>query len=159
MSLPPVPDPLKALCAYLRSELSNLVITTPGGLKNIPANVPAVFRPDLPLGFDQVMPAACVVVRPAGGYKLYGATQFYIGDPVVDVTCYGANMAQATEVARASVVALKQLVAQEWENTLLYSAQVTAGPTPLPDTQTLWPTCWLSCHLVHGELQLVAEAG
>ena len=159
MSLPLIPDPIKALCAYLRSEVGNLVVTTPGGLHNIPPNIPAVFRPDMPQGFDQVMPAASIVVRPAGGYKQYGKTQFYIGDPTVDVICYGGTQQQATELCRATAVALKQLVAQEWENTLLYSSQVIAGPTPLPDTQTLWPSCWLSAQLVHGELPLRAGGG
>lgn len=153
------PDPIKALCAYLRAQVGDKVVATPGGLKNVPANVPAVFRPDLPQGFDQVMPAACVVVRPAGGYKQYGKTQFYIGDPTVDVVCYGTNQQQATEVCRAVAIVLKQLVSQEWENTLLYSAQVSAGPTPLPDTQTLWPACWLSAQLIHGELPLLVGGG
>ena len=153
------PDPIKALCAYLRAEVGHLVIPTPGGLKRIPANIPAIFRPDLPQGFDQIMPAACIVVRPMGGYKQYGKTQFYIGDPTADIVCYGTNSQQATEIARAVVVVLKQLVSQEWENTLLYSAQVAAGPTPLPDAQTLWPACWLSCQLVHGELPLAVGGG
>lgn len=159
MALEAVPDPIKALCAFLRQELSNLVTSTPEGLINIPPGVPAVFRPDLPKGFDQVMPAACVVCRPAGGYKQFGKTQIPVGDPTIDIVCYGANQDEATNVARAGVVVCKQLVAQEWENTLLYSAQVIGGPTPLPDTQVLWPACWFSVTLMHGELPLRVGGG
>lgn len=154
MSLEQLPDPLKAFAAFLRFQIGDRLTVTPGGLKDLPAGVPAVFRPDLPQGFDAIMPTACVVVRPAGGYTQFGKSQLYLGDPRVDIIAYGAQQQEATDICRAVIVASKQLVAQRWENTLLYSAQVSAGPVPLPDSQTLWPTCWASVQLVHGELPL-----
>jgi hypothetical protein len=154
MSLQPLPDPLKALAAFLRSQIGDMLAITPGGIKNVPAGVPAVFRPDLPQAFDQLMPCACVVVRPAGGYTQFGKSQLYLGDPRVEIIAYGTVEQEATEICRAACVACKQLVAQRWENMLLYSAQVSAGPIPLPDAQTLWPACWASVQLIHGELPL-----
>jgi hypothetical protein len=156
MTLEALPDPLSALAAFLRQQIGDRLAVTPGNLKNIPPGVPAVFRPDLPQGFDAVMPCAAVVVRAAGGYTQFGRSQFYIGDPRVEIIAYGTVQQEATEVCRAAVVACKQLVAQKWENTLLYSAQVSAGPVPLPDAQTLWPACWASVQLIHGELPLAA---
>lgn len=144
MSTLKVSDPMAGLCAFLKAQLADLLFKTQHG--------PAVFRPDLPKDFDQNMPVACIVVRPAGGYTRFGKSMLYMGDPRADLTCYGGTQWEATRVAQSAVVALKQLVSQTWENTRLYSANVSGGPTPLPDQQTLWPACWLAVQLVHGEL-------
>ena len=147
-----VADPLMAMCAFLREQIGDLVTVTPGDIKGIPAGVPAIFRPDMPAAFDAVMPTESVVLRPAGGYTRFGTTQILLGDPRVDVLAYGKTQQSATMVCRAVIVACKFLVVQEWENVLLMSAQCSGGPLPLPDTQTLWPTCWCSLQVTHGEL-------
>lgn len=157
-----LPDPLKALCAFLRAQptLVNLLTPIPGGLSNLPAGAPPIFRPDLPKEFQSVMPTACIVCRPAGGFKTYGDQRFFVADPTIDFTILGTTMTQALEVSQALAEILMQSftntngqpVSQVWEDCMLYSTQVTAGPVPLPDTQTLWPAVWLSCKLVHGQL-------
>jgi hypothetical protein len=144
-------DPTKAIAAYLQARVGSLLVQTPSGLQGIAAGVPAVFRPDMPLTFDQAMPAACIIVRPAGGYTMYGKGQLPVGDPRIDMVCYGAVRLQADQIARACVVALKQLSEQIWEDTLLYWAQISAGPLPLPDQQTLWPASLVSAQVMHGE--------
>lgn len=147
------PDPLAAVCAFLRVTIGSRLDQTPKGLKGIPAGVPAVFRPDLPQQIDSSMPMRCVVVRHAGGYTQFGEEQFYVADPRFDLICFASSQNGATRIARAAATQLKQLSApQIWEGTQLYSAIVTTGPVPLPDQQTLWPACWLSTVVMHGEL-------
>ena len=149
MTAPAVADPGAALGAYLRAQVGDLLFqaTYPNG-----ARLPAVFRPSLPSWFDEHMPAACLVIRRAGGYTRFGKERYYMGDPRMDILAYAANDQEATDIAQAVAVVCKQLDTQIWEDTLLWSANVTGGPTPLPDSQTLWPSCWLAVQLVHGEL-------
>jgi hypothetical protein len=147
-----IADPLKALCAFLREQIGDMVAITPGNLPGIPAGIPAVFRPDVPVGFDQMMPTECVILRPAGGYKRFGRTQIYMADPLVDLLSYGATQQAATQVCQVAITACKQLNNELWENVHLCSAQVAGGPIPMPDAQTLWPMCWASLQVTHGEL-------
>lgn len=145
-----VADPAAGYCAFLRSAIGDMLAaaTLPSG----GGTVPAVFRPDLPQWFDADMPAACVVVRPAGGHTQFGSSMLYMADPRVDVVCYGSDQQQATMVCTAAQVASKRLVSEVWDGVLLYAANIAAGPVPLPDEQTLWPACLMSVQLVHGEL-------
>lgn len=151
MTLVTIADAPKAYCAFLRARVGDrlAIATLPGS----GAKVPAVFRPDMPRWFQSSMPASAIIVRPAGGYTAYGKSMQPIADVRVDVLCYGPEdgQQQATELAQAVAVASKQLSVEVWEDTLLMAANVSAGPVPLPDAQTLWPACWLSIQLVHGE--------
>lgn len=152
-----VSEPGAALCAFLRARLGERLAQVT--LPDSSVSVPAVFRPNLPAWFDARQPTACLVVRPAGGYKRFGASMLYLADPAMDVIAYGTDQQQATELCRLVVFHAKRLVNEVWENTLLACANVAAGPVPLPDTQTLWPGCWCSLQLVHGELPQPADAG
>lgn len=144
-----VADPTLAFGSFLRAQVGDLLYqaTWPGS----GAELPAVFWPDLPSWFDQNMPVACLVVRRAGGYTRFGKEMMPLGDPRHDILAYGATQEEATGIAQTVTVVCKQLTTQVWEDALLMSANVAGGPTPLPDSQTLWPTCWLSVQLVHGE--------
>jgi hypothetical protein len=147
-------DPLAAFCAFLRAQpaVSSLLDQIPPGF-GLPQGVPAVFRPDLPQNVDASMPLACIVVRPAGGYTQYGKGMLPLADPRIDLICFASNQSRATQIAQTAASAVKQLARpQTWEGTTLYGADVHAGPVPLPDQQTLWPACWLSVVLLHGEL-------
>jgi hypothetical protein len=159
MSTVSLPDPLAAMCAWLRAnpEVSPLLDPIPNGLKGIPAGMPAVFRPDLPQAIDPGMPLACIIVRPAGGYRMFGDSMLLMSDPRFDLICYGSNQTEATGIARAVATELKQLyLPQTWEHTVLYSATVNSGPVPLPDTATLWPAAWLQATVTHGDLPSAA---
>lgn len=146
-----VADPAAAFGAWIRYNVGDMLAPATNPTSGV--TLPAVFRPDMPEWFDQNMPAAAVVIRPAGGYTAqFGKSFIPMADPRQDVLAYGQNQQQATQIARTILVMAKQLNNQIWENTLLYCVNISAGPTPLPDTQTLWPTCWFGVQLVHGEL-------
>ena len=148
-----VPDALLAFVMFLRQQVGDRVMQTPSGLQGIPPDVPAIFRPEMPQGFQSQMPAACIICRPAGGYTKFGKTQFMLADPRVDINSYAPTQGEAVANAQAIALACKLLILpQVFEECLLNSAMVSAGPTPLPDTQTLWPCAWMSVQLVHGEL-------
>lgn len=148
------------MCAWLRAnqQVASLLDAIPANTMGLPAGVPAVFRPDLPSNMDESMPLASIVVRPAGGYRQFGASMMPLADPRLDFICFGSNQGQATAIARTVATELKQLAfPQTWEHTILYSATVNAGPVPLPDTQTLWPAAWLSATVMHGEYPAAAQ--
>ena len=136
-------DPCAAICAYLAATLSDLLAQGPSG--------PAVFRPSLPQAQDRLMPQACIVVRPAGGYKLYGVGALPVADPVLDLTCYGAVSQQSYELTLAAARVLRALRMSVWEQTKLFWCRIAGGPIPLPDNQTLWPACWLGVQVMHAE--------
>ena len=155
MSVVQFPDPLAGLCAYMRAQpaLASLLDPIPQNTGGLPAGVPAIFRPDIPQAMDGSMPMACIMIRPYGGYTTLGDQRFYMKDPLIDLIAFASQQNQATAICRAAGTVLAQLASpQVWENCLLYSCQLKAGPVPLPDEQTLWPACWLSVTLVHGEL-------
>lgn len=152
-----VAEPLLAYVEFLRAHVGDQVATAnqPDG-----AIYPAIFRPDLPRWFEPSMPTRAIVVAPKGGYTQFGKGQMPLADPRVDVVCYGGENDQqgATQLARTVAVVSKQLVSQVWNGVLLVSADVSGGPIPLPDQQTIWPACWLAVQLVHGEYPQPANA-
>lgn len=139
-----IADPLAAVCSYLRAQI--------GGQLDQWAGQPAVFRPSLPEAVDASMPLTCVVVRAAGGYKMFGAGLLPVADPVLDVICYGEKPQGSYQVAVAAAHALKQLTQSVWNGVLLYWAKVSAGPVPLPDTETIWPATWLAAQVMYSEI-------
>lgn len=155
MSAAQAADGAAAYCGWLREQIGGMLASATNPQSGV--STPAVFRPSLPEWFDGQMPAAAVTVRPAGGYSTFGKTMWPLADPRMDVVCYGTRQGEATMIATTIAVATKQLVNEIFEGTLLCSASVDAGPTPLPDAQTLWPACWLSVQLVHGELPLPTQ--
>ena len=146
-----IAEPLAAYCAFLRATIGeHLAQATNPATPSV--SYPAVFRPSMPAWFDANMPVAALVCRPAGGSSQFGKTLMPLADPRVDVIAYGTTPQQATELCRLVGVVSKQLTPSVWENTLLAACNIAGGPVPLPDEQTLWPGCWLSVQLVHGEL-------
>lgn len=139
-----VADPAKAVCSFLA--------TTVGGLLDEHKARPAVFRPRLPEELTDRMPLACLVVRPAGGYRMFGAGTMPVADPNMDITCYAAGPNQSYQIALAVAQSLKQLSQSVWENTTLYWAKIAGGPIPLPDAQTRWPATWVGIQVMAGEI-------
>jgi hypothetical protein len=142
-------DPLRAVAAYLKaSPVAPMLEPGPHGA--------SVYRPTLPETIQDDMPFACIVVRPAGGYTLFGTGLLPVADPRIDFTCYAGTPQESYEIAVATARTLKQLQMSVWENTKLYWARVAGGPIPLPDTDTLWPATWLSAQVMYAE---IATAG
>ncbi|MHB1950160.1 MAG: hypothetical protein ACYCQK_01645 [Acidiferrobacteraceae bacterium] len=150
-----VADPALALVMFLRATLTDQLAQATDPTGN---SYPAVFRPDLPKWFDSSEAVASIVVRPAGGYATYGRSLLPIADPRLDLTCYGTTQQQATALARAAAVNTKQCVNQVWEGVMLRAINIAGGPIPLPDAQTVWPGCWVSLQVIHGELPQPADA-
>lgn len=157
MSVLAVADPLAAVCAYLRSEIGGMVTLTPATdpqgqpLIGIPVGVPAIFRPDLPRGWDQLMPCATIVVRNAGGVDLFGKGYIPLSSPRLDIASYGESARQAEEIARAALVALKRLTPSVWENCLLHACYISATPIPSYEANTLWPLAIFSTQVIYAE--------
>ena len=139
-----VADPVAALCAYLAHSVGDRLAQGPLG--------PQVFATQLPPGQDQNMPQPCLLVRRAGGYKMFNLGNLPLADPTLDIVCYGTVPLEGDQIATAVALALKQLTQSVWENTLLYWARIAGGPVPLPDTQTLWPATWLAAQVAHAEI-------
>lgn len=144
-------DHAGAVCAYLASTVGSALgtITSPSG-----STGPAVFRPDLPEWADKSMPLAALVVRPNGGYKMFGTGPLPVVDPVLDIICYGGAHQQSYEVAMQVAQALRALRMSVWEGATLYWARISGGPLPLPDSYTLWPATWISAQVMMSESQV-----
>lgn len=121
-------DPAAALCVYLLAQPA--VSTAAAG---------RVFRPDLPETEIPAMPRACVIVSPAGGYQMFGLSPLPLGDPRLDVLCYGETWLESERLASEVTVALRALRQSVWNGTRLYWARIETGPTPARDPDTNWP--------------------
>lgn len=111
-----------------------------------------VFRPQLDTAVMTSMPQACVVVRSAGGYRLFGGAQVPLGDPRLDIFCYGSTWLEAESVAEAVLAALRALKPSTYGSTRLYWARIEMGPTPYEDPETNWPALVVSAQLALSEI-------
>lgn len=132
------PDPTAAVAGYLLAQVGTLVTNR-------------VFRPDLPDSETVNMPRACIVVAPAGGYSLFGGATLQVGDPRVDVRCFGQSQLEAQNIAREVILALKALRRGKWEQTLLHWAR-PSGLVPFVDPKTQWPSAVVSAQVAHSEI-------
>jgi hypothetical protein len=134
-------DPSASICAYLLNTMGDLVEGR-------------IFRPDLPKSEDQYMPRACLLVRAAGGYKLFGGGYMPVGDPLIHVIAYGVSAQEAASLSRSVYIALKQLTPGVWENTHLRWARIAMGPTPDFDDNVLWPLSVVSAQVMCTDVQV-----
>lgn len=124
-------DPRLALVTYLKSQVGHMCENR-------------IFRPELPRDFSEAgagkveMPVACIVISPAGGYTKYGDGTMGIGDPKVDVRCYGSTAQEAQALGDASLLALKTMRRSVWSGCLVQAVNIVAGSLPMIDTDTLW---------------------
>lgn len=135
-------DPSKALAAYLKTTEVSAVVAG------------RVYRPELPAADIKGghMPRACIVIRRAGGYGLFGGGNVPLGDPTLDLFCYGETWLQADQVAAAVIPALRSLRGGTFENARLYWARIAGGPNPFADPETNWPCLVVSAQVAHYEL-------
>lgn len=126
-------DPLAAMVAYLRTKLD--------------LDSDRITRPDLPEADAPGMPAGAVVIRPAGGYTLFGASNAPIGDPRLDIFCFAETWDGAYHLATETVIALRALRTSTWAHTRLMWARIEGGPMPFEDPETQWPCAVVSAQV------------
>jgi hypothetical protein len=100
------------------------------------------------------MPSQTIVVRPAGGYQLFGATNAPIGDPHLDLYCWGSTWLEAEMLASRTIPILRQLRTTTWGGVRLYWARIAGGPNPYEDPETNWPCSVLTAQVAYCELQV-----
>lgn len=132
------PDPMGALAVYLRAALPDLN--------------DRVYRPELSKGQSSAMPEATIVIRPAGGYTLFRDTNAPIGDPNLDLYCYGSTWFEAEQLANSTIPILRQLRTGTYRSTRLYWARIAGGPLPVQDPETNWPCSLLTVQLAFREV-------
>jgi len=132
-------DPTAALAAFLLSNVGSLVDGR-------------VFRPKVPRTEDEFMPRACIVVRNAGGYQLFGDSYLPVGDPRLDVIAYGGSDLEADNIARECLLALKGLQTSVWADCVVHWCKISAGIIPLVDQETNWPFSQFSTQVMVTEL-------
>jgi hypothetical protein len=82
-------------------------------------------------------PHKCVVLLSSGG--TLGGMRRSILEARVDVVCYGETDWDAAAMERPVADALKQLVRQVYNSTLLHGCTVASGPYQARDPETFWP--------------------
>lgn len=106
-----------------------------------------IYRPQLDTDAVPSMPEACLVIRHAGGYQMFGGAQVPIGDPRLDIFCYGSTWLEAEQVSDQVVAALRALAHFTFQGTRLYWARIGAGPMPYEDSETNWPALMVSAQV------------
>src|SRR4029077_11388622 len=96
--MPAAAEPAGALAGYLLAQTTLAAMVAD-----------RIFRPELPATEEPNMPRACIVIRRAGGYQLFGADNPPVGDPTLDIICYGARWLEAENIAATVVLALRSL--------------------------------------------------
>lgn len=132
------PDFTAAVAGYLVAQVGSLVSGR-------------VFRPELPQTENASMPRACIVIAPAGGYTRFGAATIPLGDPRVDIRCFGETQLEAQNIAREVIQALKSLQRATYEHTVLKSAQ-PSGMIPFVGPKTQWPAAVVPAVILHSEI-------
>lgn len=139
-----IPDPVTALCAYLRSDAELTVLV---GTK--------VFGAELPENQNAAMPQRCVVLRRAGGGFLTGG-YLRAGDFRLDCFCYGPTPYEAARVNLAVQEALKQMRRNVQGTALLHWANPSGGGINLRDPDAEWPLVFSSWQVFASEQEVPA---
>lgn len=134
-------NPLDGLGAYLKA---NGAVTTRVGTR--------VYWPKLPPSQNAVMPIPTIVLRPSGGYGIYGHGTLQIGDSRIDTDCFGATGAESWQVHLVVRAALKNLAPNTTAGVRLLSCYVSAGGMTAEDPDTKWPLTIASYTLVASEV-------
>ncbi len=137
--LPELPDPIKALIAYLQTD------------DYVAARVDnRVFGGSVDEDENPNMPRCCVVLAPAGGGMIGQTNDF--GDVRIDTLCYGSDEAEAWQVYRTVLRAMKLLERETIDGVLLHWARVSAGGATGTDPVTAWPVCVASFQVLAAEI-------
>lgn len=121
-----IPDPVAAIVALLRddADVAALVGTR-------------VFGVELPSSEAPSMPRAAVVISGSGGSGIGAGSYVPIGQPRMDVRCYGATHADAAELHWTVYERLKHIAGEVYGQVLIYSASVESSAMYLRDED--WP--------------------
>ena len=137
-----IPDHIAALRAYLLSA-ANADAGTEG----------RIYGAEVPQSEHANMPRRAILLRDAGGYVLPGSqVDIEIGDPRVDILCYGATPFEAKAVWRAVHPHMRRLNREVWSQTLLHWARQGGGPNGGIDADTKWPFILSSYQVLASEV-------
>jgi hypothetical protein len=134
-------NPLDGLGAYLKA---NGAVTTRVGTR--------VYWPKLPPTQNAVMPIPTIVLRPAGGYGIYGRGTLQLGDTRVDADCFAATFADSWQLHLDVLAAFKTLSRRKAGGVLLHKVDVSAGGVTAEDPDTKWPLTIASYTVLASEL-------
>lgn len=135
-------DPIAAVVAYLKADPD---VSTRVGEH--------VYGGSIPRALNASMPTEAVVVRPAGGYSVYGRGTLPLGDPRMDTDCYGTSEYDSWLVHLDVQHAMKILLRHRAAGVLLHSAAQSAGGVTARDPQTPeWPLTIASYTVISSEL-------
>lgn len=148
-------EPLGAILTYLATTSVQSVVAPDAST----STGSALYRPKLPEQADlpEQMPFACIVARTAGGYALFGGGNVPAADPRVEFRCYASDDLDAKRIANELALALRRLKfapVRIFEGVRFYWARIEAGPMPLDDPDSDWPTAFLSAQVAHTEVAL-----
>lgn len=138
-------NPLDGMGAYLKADpaVSELVGSR-------------VYWPALPRNQNDTEPSPTIVLRPAGGYGLYGRGTLALGDTRIDTDCFGATEADSWRVHLNVLAAMKGLKRKTIAGMLLHMATVSAGGVTARDPQTKWPLTIASYTVISSEVPVAA---
>ena len=95
-----------------------------------------IFGDELPSEEIENMPQKCVVIMESGGIERRGYLP--LSDPRIDIYCYGETYFEAGKLDRAIYEALKNMIRETTNNTLLHGATLSSGALSMRDKDTGW---------------------
>lgn len=138
-----IPDPLVAVRIYLLADAGVAALAST-----------RVFAAELPSAEASEMPRATVVIAAAGGGGASPGARSHVpvGGVRIDVKCYGASPAEASELHYATLSALKTIGRTFVDGTLLHSCVVEGGPFSLREPDVDWPLVLSTYQLLAAEV-------
>lgn len=101
---------------------------------------------------EEAMPAAAIVLKPAGGPGSPGGGYQQFGKTRVDVTCYGRTLDESYDLYLTVMPLLKQLQRVKAQNVLLHSAELESKGSTALHPVTQWPTTYSSWLVTAAEI-------
>jgi len=100
----------------------------------------------------KLMPATCIVLKPAGGPRSPGGGYQQFGKTRLDVDCYGSTLNESYLVYLAIYDALKGLTRQVVNGVLLHNAEVESKGSTARDPFKQWPVTFSSWLIAAAEI-------
>ena len=131
-------DPIAAVVAILRADTAVAAVAGT-----------AVFGGELPRDAVATMPSPAIVVTPAGGTSLTGASFAQVDAQRIDVTAVGATPAAANALIRLAATALREVRRRVAAGTLIHWVNSAGGFLSARDNEGQWPMASQSFQIFH----------
>lgn len=113
-----------------------------------------VFGGELPAAESAFMPRRAIVVRPSGGPSLFADSYVQADTQRVDISAYGATVAEATALLDRAAGVLLPIQRRASAGVLIHWVKSAGGFWTGRDPQFGWPRAWRSFQVLHALMEV-----